>query len=774
MKKFLLIDGSSIFYRAFYALPALIAPDGTFTGAIYGFANVVLKCIAEMRPTVAAIALDVGKKTFRNEIFTDYKANRAQTPSELAAQFPLLDQFADALNIKTVGVENFEADDVIGTLSAQAAAQNFETFILTGDRDALQLIAPNVKIVLVKSDRSDQIFDAEIFAAEYGFTSDKLIDFKALCGDHSDNIPGVKGIGDKTARKLIQNFGTVENIFDRINAVEPKSVRQKLIDGKDIALLSKKLATIDRAVPNVVFEPENFIVAPDLQRANEFCNRLAFGSIKRKIHSIFDASDNLFADAVSDEEKLPPYAIDLPFVYNLKNIFRARVPLDVTDIYDIDIMSYLVAPGALVTLRPSLKDVGARLLEKIRAENMLDLYNRIELPLVKILADMEDRGVFVNIDRLNQKSEELAARLQSIEQNIFDLAGHSFNLNSPKQLADVLFVQLKLPPVKKTKSGFSTDAEVLSELRDQHPIVDALIDYRTLSKLRSTYIDGIRPLIDPTTHRVHTHFNQTVTATGRLSSSDPNLQNIPVRTPEGRTIRSMFEAGDGFDCLLSADYSQIELRLLAHMSDDENLIDAFNRGQDIHARTASEVFGVPIDQITSELRRKAKAVNFGIIYGLSDYGLSKDLGISRKDAASYIEKYFARYPGVKKYLDATIESARSKGYVETLFGRRRALPTINDRNFNRRALAERIAMNTPIQGTAADIIKLAMIETEKNLAPLESRMILQVHDELLIEVVNDELERVMEIVRDAMENAAALKVKLEVDIAVGKNWADAK
>lgn len=775
MKKFLLIDGSSIFYRAFYALPALSAPNGTLTGAVFGFANIVLKFIADLRPAGAAIALDVGKHTFRNDLFVEYKGNRAQMPAELSQQFPLMDQFADAIGIQTVGVNGFEADDIIGTLAEQASARNFEVFIVTGDRDALQLISPTVKVILAKNVGSNQIFDAEKFSAEYGFAPDKLVDYKGLRGDTSDNIPGVKGIGEKTATKLIRQFGSIENIYDRINAVDSKSVRQKLIDGEDIALLSKRLATIDCAVPDVIFDPEEFRIAPDLIKADEFCNRLALAAVKKKIHSIFDASDNLFGTVNAvDEEKLPEYAIDLPFVYNLKNIIHARVALDCDRIYDIELMNYLVEPGALVTLRPSVKDVGAQLLEKLRAEDMIDLYNRIELPLVKVLAEMEERGIFVNIDRFNQKAVEIAERLNRIEQNIYELADKKFNINSTRQLAEILFDRLKLPPVKKTKSGFSTDAAVLLELRDKHPIVEAIINHRTLSKLHSTYIDGLRPFIEPTTHRVHTNFNQTVTATGRLSSSDPNLQNIPVRTPEGREIRSFFEAGEGFDCLLSADYSQIELRLLAHMSDDEILIDAFNRGQDIHTRTASEVFGVPLEEVTPDLRRKAKAVNFGIIYGQSDYGLSKELGIHRTEAAEYIEKYFAQYPKVKEYLDATIDSARSSGYVSTMFGRRRNLPSINDPNFNRRSLAERIAMNTPIQGTAADIIKIAMIETEKNLAPLKSRMILQVHDELVIETVADEIERVKEIVRRAMEGAASLKVRLDVDIAVGKNWAEAK
>ncbi len=775
MKKFLLIDGSSVFYRAFYALPMLSAPDGTLTGAVFGFANITLKLIAELRPAAAAIALDVGKHTFRNELFDEYKGNRSQMPAELSQQFPLLDQFAQAVGINTIGVAGFEADDIIGTLAEQASARNFEVFIVTGDRDALQLIGPTVKVILSKNVGSNQTYDAEKFAADYGFAPDKLVDYKGLRGDSSDNIPGVKGIGDKTATKLIRQFGSLENIYDRINAVDSKSIRQKLIDGEDSARLSKRLATIERAVPEVVFEPEEFVIAPDLIKADEFCNRLALAAVKKKIHSIFDASDNLFGTVNAvEEEKLPPYAVDLPFVYNLKNILHARVALDCDQIFDVDLMSYLVNPGALVTLRPSLKEVGAQLLEKLRAEDMLDLYNRIELPLVKVLADMEERGIFVNVDRLDQKSVEIAERLKRIEQNIYELAGQTFNINSTRQLAEILFDQLKLPPVKKTKSGFSTDAAVLFELRDKHPIVEAIINHRTLSKLQSTYIDGLRQFIDPKTHRVRTHFNQTVTATGRLSSSDPNLQNIPVRTSEGREIRSLFEAGAGFDCLLSADYSQIELRLLAHMSDDQNLIDAFNSGQDIHARTASEVFGVPLEHVTPDLRRKAKAVNFGIIYGQSDYGLSKELGISRNEAAEYIEKYFAQYPKVKEYLDATIDSARSSGYVSTMFGRRRSLPSINDRNFNRRSLAERLAMNTPIQGTAADIIKIAMIETEKKLAPLKSRMILQVHDELLIETVENELDRVKEIVRRSMEGAAALKVNLDVDIAVGKNWAEAK
>ena len=392
----------------------------------------------------------------------------------------------------------------------------------------------------------------------------------------------------------------------------------------------KRLATIDRAVPNVEFEPDSFAVKPNMKSAYDFCNRLNLKAIKKQLRALFD-DDDLFSDIEPyEEEVLPPYALDLPFVYNLKNIYRDDIELPSNELYDIDLMNYLLEPGSPISLRPSLKEVGVQMLERLRADHLLDLYNTLELPLVKVLADMEERGVFVNVERLDQKSAEMSARLITLEQNIYELAGQRFNINSSKQLAELLFDKLKLEPIKKTKSGFSTNAEVLSELRDQHPVVDAILNYRSVSKLKSTFVDGIKPLIDPKTNRVHTHFNQTVTATGRLSSSDPNLQNIPVRTFEGREIRTLFEAGEGFDCLLSADYSQIELRLLAHMSGDENLIDAFNRGQDIHARTAAEVFGLDIEEVTPELRHKAKAVNFGIIYGLSDYGLSKGLSIRRR------------------------------------------------------------------------------------------------------------------------------------------------
>ena len=776
MEKFLLVDGSSVFYRSFYALPFLTAVDGTPTGALFGFVNTLLKFCIEVRPSLIAIALDAGKTTFRNEIFNDYKATRPSTPNELIVQLPLLNEFANAVGIKTIGVVNYEADDIIGTLATQAADRGFEVIILTGDRDALQLIDKRVSVMLTQGNNSQTLFDHAKFVEKYGFAPEYFADYKALAGDQSDNISGVQGIGPKYAQRLIIDYSTVENIFNHLGTVEPASLRRKLINGREDAFISKRLATIVRDVPTVEFDPQAFKVTPNFQLVDEFCDRLQLRTAQSRIYTLFSPANDLFDEGAHyDPEQLPPYAVERPFVFNLKAMYHEGIAPDDDEIYDLELMSYLLEPGSrITTLRPSLKILGENLLQRIRAEDLLDVYRNIELPLVKVLVEMERRGVYVNVDRLEQKANEMSERLIALEQQIYELADQTFNINSTKQLAAVLFDKLKLSPLKKTKSGFSTDAEVLNELRDQHSIVELIIDYRSVSKLKSTFIDGIKPLIDPKTGRVHTHFNQTVTATGRLSSSDPNLQNIPVRTPEGRTIRSLFEAGEGFDWLLSADYSQIELRLLAHMSGDENLIDAFNRGQDIHARTASEVFGVPIEEITPELRRRAKAVNFGIIYGLSDYGLSRDLHIHRKEAAEYIEKYFARYPAVKRYLDGIIDSARSKGYVTTMFGRRRSLPMINDRIYNRRSLAERMAMNTPIQGTAADIIKLAMIETEKNLIGLKSRMILQVHDELVIETVDAEVERVKEIVRRSMEGAASLAVKLEVDIAVGRNWSEAK
>ncbi|MBR1647569.1 MAG: DNA polymerase I [Selenomonadaceae bacterium] len=837
MKKFLIVDGSSIFYRAFYAMPPLTAPNGEPTGAVAGTANILLKVLREFSPDLAAVALDAAKKTFRNEIFTEYKATRQTMPDDLAAQLALLKEFLDVLGLKTCAAQGYEADDVIGTLATQAA-ENFSVDILTGDRDALQLINATTRVLLTKTAGVD-IYDEGKFRDEYGFAPINLVDYKSLRGDASDNIPGVKGIGEKTATNLIREFATLENVSAHRAEISSKKIRDALENFADDARMSKQLAQIVRDVPNVTFDAENFAIVPDLARVDEFCNRYALNQAKKKIHELFGMT-NLF-DAPKKILSVPEIAAfdgekifaaekisvagnagnfvvkifggeifsatrdELQKVFadfagkiilsGLKNFLRKFTVAEPQKVFDTELAAYLlyperddysceklfqlefdglqlpdVSPAAQVV---ALEKIAALYETKLDAADMTKLYREIELPLTEVLARMENRGVFVDRAQLQKKSAEMSRRIFALEEKIYDIAGRVFNVNSPKQLAEILFVRLGLPAVKKTKSGFSTNAEVLEELRHRHPIVEAIINFRALSKLKSTYLDGLAKLIGDD-GRIHTNFNQTVTATGRLSSSDPNLQNIPVRTDEGREIRALFEPREPFDCILSADYSQIELRLLAHMSGDENLIDAFNRGQDVHARTAAEVFGLPIDAVTPEFRRKAKAVNFGIVYGISDYGLSQNLHITRKEAASYIARYFERYPRVKNFMDETVAKAREVGYVTTLFGRRRFLPAIKSPNFNLRSLAERMAMNTPIQGTAADVIKLAMIRAEKNLHGLDSRIIIQVHDELVLEAKTSELAAVEKILREAMEHVAEFSVPLIIDIHSGANWALAK
>lgn len=843
MEKFIIIDGSSIFYRSFYAMPNLTAPSGEPTGGITGFANVLVKILREFNPAYAAIALDTSRKTFRTEIFSDYKGGRAKTPDELISQLAMLDEFAEVMGIKTLAAENFEADDIIGTLAAQAS-ENFSVDIVSGDRDTFQLINKNTRVLFAKNTNLE-IYDEEKFIAEFGFEPARLVDYKGLSGDTSDNIPGIFGIGEKTAKKLLQEFGTLENILANVEKISSKKFREAVQNNSEVAKLSKKLAQIVCNVPNINFVPEEFKISPNLARVDEFCSRYALKVARKRIHEIYNAEINLFGEFMVETPEnfleVPPisetnydkifaaeslaivdnfvkagdeiFEVDAAkifsnykgkiFVHGLKKIIKSNhfslytfpSPL----IFDVEIAAYLLYPerenytcAELLTLEfdlalkenspaaevTALEKLGKLYAEKLDAAELSKLYFEIELPLAEVLAKMEMRGVYVDTARLDKKSAEIEDRIAAVEKNIYNLAGENFNINSPKQLAEILFEKLNLPVItqtkKKTKSGVSTNAEVLENLRGIHPIIDEILKFRTLAKLKSTYLDGIKTLINPATHRVHTNFNQTVTATGRLSSSDPNLQNIPVRTEEGREIRSLFEPGEGYDFLFSADYSQIELRLLAHMSGDENLIAAFLSGEDIHARTAAEVFGVSIDNITPDLRRKAKAVNFGIVYGISDYGLSKDLRISRREAGEYISLYFERYPKVKIFLDETISQAHEKGYVTTMFGRRRFLPLIKSANFHQRGLAERMAMNTPIQGSAADIIKIAMINAEKNLRELQSRIILQVHDELVIETKENELAQVEKIVRAAMENVATLKVPLIVDCHYGKNWSLAK
>lgn len=869
-KRFLVLDGSSLIFRAFYALPPDLSDShGQPTGAIFGFSNMLTKLIAEQQPDLMALAFDKSRHTFRTERYADYKGTRDKTPEELLSQFPLLREFAANMGIPFLEKDNYEADDIIGTLATQAAAEGYDVRVVTGDRDALQLVRPNLRVLLTKKGISElKDYDTAAFEEEYGFEPLKLIDLKGLMGDTSDNIPGIPGVGPKTASKLLLAYGSVENVLAHVEDVSGKKLKERLMEYADQARLSKELATIELHVPEIEFVEADYRIQPDMEKMQAFCDAHELRAVWRNFERLYgpaelaldlgdtgdaaaeDLSYDLWDEAAIKAAAEAPYlAVSgifeglAPFVsleglavvagpdvekagfvpkdsaafpallslleseqqaavFGLKRYDQAGVRGQ-NDFFDIELAAYLLEPERSKYALPELSqkylqemapesfaDERSRAVweaktisrlypllgAKLEEEELTHLMKTVELPLVEVLAAMEQNGVYVNRAHLAEKTEEVADRLQTIEQSIYEMAGHTFNLNSPKQLGTVLFEELDLPVRKKTKTGYSTNAEVLESLRLEHPIVEQILAYRLWSKLKSTYLDGITGLIRTDTGRVHTSFNQTVTATGRLSSSDPNLQNIPVRTEEGRMIRALFEPGEGYDYLLSADYSQIELRLLAHMSGDENFIDAFKRGQDIHARTAAEVFGIPLEEVTPELRRHAKAVNFGIVYGISDFGLARNLHISRKEAGDYISRYFERYPGVRAFMDKVVAEAHETGYVTTMFGRRRELPAIKSRNFNQRMLAERMAMNTPIQGTAADVIKLAMIAAYHRLkdADIKSRILLQVHDELVFEVVESELDVVQAILRESMEHVVELSVPLSIDIHWGRNWAEAK
>ena len=889
-EKFAVIDGSSLFFRAFYALQLPPNAHGVHTNAIHGFAMMLVKLLKEHAPTQIVIAFDKSRTTFRTALYPDYKGTRDKTPEELIAQIPLLKELAACLGIPFVELDDYEADDIIGTLGTQAAAAGAAAIVVTGDRDALQLIRPGLDVLLTKKGISEtRRYDTAAFEEEYGFAPLRLIDLKGLMGDSSDNIPGVPGIGPKTATKLLLSYGTIESVLDHAGEIAGKKLSASLLEYRDQALLSKELATIKCDVPELRYTAEGFRMQPDRGALEAFCRTYELRSVWRSLSEFLapaaqeaHVEQSLFAPEEEPEIDLAPLDLDVSFdpaslrsaeriavagvfegaapflklaalalscgdlcgvlhassahfaealsvlsarpvvLWDAKRYVQAGVALG-AEVFDLALADYLLRPeerqrsldraafayveaidapqtaedrtlsaaySHLANGAPLHNEqiafyeaiLAARLYAPMSAAladaKLTELYGTVELPLVPILAAMERTGVAVNRAALARALAAANARIAEIEQDIYALAGTEFNISSPKQLGEVLFDRLGLTSakMKKTKTGYSTNAEVLEEMRAAHPIVDRVLTYRMWSKIRSTYLEGIGALIRPDTGRVHTSFNQTVTATGRLSSSDPNLQNIPVRTEEGRAVRALFEPGKGYDALLSADYSQIELRILAHMSGDETLIDAFLQGQDIHARTASEVFGVPLAEVTSAQRRSAKAVNFGIVYGLSDYGLSQDLGISRKEAAGYIERYFERYHGVRAFLDRVVADAHTNGFVTTLYGRRRALPAINSRNFMQRSNAERMAMNTPIQGTAADLIKIAMIRADAALraAGVKSRILLQVHDELVLEVINDEIAQVTELLTAAMSGAAQLAVPLAVDVHTGKNWAEAK
>ncbi len=870
-EKFLLIDGSSLIHRAFFALPPLTNKKGVNTGAVYGLCNMILKLLQEIKPSYMLVAFDKSRKTFRTEKFPDYKGQRKATPPELKEQFPLSIRLLQAMGIPTLEVDNYEADDIIGTLSS-GAPDSVQVRIVTGDRDEFQLIKNNVQVLFTKKGISNiAVYDEKAFGEEYqGLEPRQIIDLKGLMGDTSDNIPGVPGVGPKTALKLIAQYGTVENTLDHAEEVKGKALQEKLRNNRDQALLSKDLATICLQVP-IEKDPAAYPLTGLTEESRKLMQELQFKNLWDRFVPVLGcaagteganddplslfgqpvAADTLERVEISDDAQgdrlveeirakgdqvalayvlqgnLPSQRLeqlDLVFagkhyVFHpeqagkqavlalLENPDLPKAVADPKELYkymmgqgkslhgvtdDPSLAGYLYEPGASsygiqglgeeflsAASGEAAQDTAALvpvLRDRLQERGLTRLYETIELPLTENLAEMEWNGITIDQAMLDEVTEEMTKKVQALEQQAFDQAGEQFNLNSPKQLGALLFEKLGLPVIKKTKTGYSTDVSVLEALQGEHPIIETLIRYRQLSKLLSTYLLGLHPLINPATGRIHTHFNQMATVTGRLSSTEPNLQNIPTRTEVGKRMREMFVPGKDYDLLMSCDYSQVELRVMASIAQDELLLDSFRHGQDVHARTASEIFGVPLDQVTPYMRSKAKTVNFGIIYGISDFGLARQLGVPRGEAAQYIESYFARYTGVKDYMEREKQKAREMGYVETLFGRRRYLPDINAKNFNRRSFAERTAINTPIQGTAADIIKVAMLKVAENLkkAQVKSRVLLQVHDELVLEVTEEEKDQVAQIVKDTMEHAVELAVPLVADVATGKNWAQAK
>ena len=854
-----IIDGSSLLYRAFFAIPHLSDPQGRPTNAVYGFLNMLLKLYSELNPQYVAVAFDKGKYTFRNDLYDGYKATRKEAPDDLRPQFALIREVLDCLGISVLEQEGYEGDDIIGTLAKNMAAEGYAVDVVTGDRDALQLVTNDVTVYLTKKGITQMLaVTPAVMEEEYGYTPAQVIEMKALMGDTADNIPGVPGVGEKTALKLISQFGSVTGVYEHLADVKGKKLQEKLADNKDKALLSKDLATI-RCDLDLTYTIDQFQPQPRQADVAELFKSLGFRNLLERFAAfdrfahlesgadaaaapVVEAIEAPLADSLKDQivavaaefddhqpipaltglsratEKgaftVPPegygdYLSVLPqakavITADGKNLTKAvsavasgRLPLK-----DIILAAYLLDPTRTsygltyisetfdVNLQEPADDEAKRLVsdaafalsvwpkveEKMGEASLTDLYASIEEPLVRTLAVMEMNGFTVDTERLMAMKSELSTQADALEEAIYDDAGETFNISSPKQLGVILFEKLKLPVIKKTKTGYSTDSSVLDALMDQHPMIDKILRFRALKKLISTYLDGLEPLISPETGRIHTHFNQMVTSTGRLSSSDPNLQNIPIRTEQGRKIRSIFIPGDGYDYIVSGDYSQIELRLLAHLSQDPTMIDGFQKGQDIHRRTASEVFGIPWDEVTPEARSHAKAVNFGIIYGISDFGLARNISISRQKAKEYIESYFARYSTIHDYMNGLIESAKQSGMAVTMFGRRRTLPDINSKNFTRRSFAERTAMNTPIQGSAADIIKLAMnaVQEEIEKRQLKSRLLVQVHDELVLEVPAGEKEEIEKLLKDTMEHIVDLSVPLVVDIHSGANWEEAK
>ncbi|MCS5349326.1 DNA polymerase I [Staphylococcus aureus] len=876
MNKLVLIDGNSLSFRAFYALPLLSNKAGIHTNAVYGFAMLLEKILKEEKPDHFLVAFDAGKTTFRHEKYSEYKGGRQKTPPELSEQFPYIRQLLDAYHIKRYELDNYEADDIIGTLSKEADKAGFQTIIITGDRDLTQLATDNVSIYYTKKGVTDvDHYTPEFIAEKYnGLTPSQIIDMKGLMGDSSDNIPGVAGVGEKTAIKLLNQFNTVEGVYEHLDEVSGKKLKEKLENSKEDALMSKELATINVDSPiEVSLEDTLMINQDDEQEKIELFKKLEFKQLLNDldqtvgkeeleektfdIDTTFDKVDfdSLTEAAIHIELEGSNYLKDniLKFslftgdkhvvinaedikkykelvnwlensntkkvVYDAKKTYVAshRLNINIQNItFDIMLASYIIDPSRTISdvqsvvslygqsyvkddvsiygkgkkfkvpeddvLNPYVASItDAIYFSKPNMDKQLEEYNQVELladlelPLAQILSKMEETGIYTDINDLQEMELEIQQKLDVLIKNIHEAAGEAFNINSPKQLGVVLFETLKLPVIKKTKTGYSTAVDVLEQLQGEHPIIDYILEYRQLSKLQSTYVEGLQKVISDD-QRIHTRFNQTLAQTGRLSSVDPNLQNIPVRLEEGRKIRKAFKPTSKDSVILSADYSQIELRVLAHITQDESMKEAFINGDDIHTATAMKVFGVEADQVDSLMRRQAKAVNFGIVYGISDYGLSQSLGITRKKAKAFIDDYLASFPGVKQYMSDIVKDAKALGYVETLLHRRRYIPDITSRNFNLRGFAERTAMNTPIQGSAADIIKLAMVKFAEKMkdTSYQAKLLLQVHDELIFEVPKSEVESFSEFVEEIMENALKLDVPLKVDSSYGATWYDAK
>lgn len=858
-QKLVLIDGNSLLYRAFYALPLLHTSDGIYTNAVYGFLTMFNRVMQQEQPSHVAVAFDKDKQTFRSEMYHDYKANRSAAPDELGGQFALIREVLAALNVAFIEVPGYEGDDIIGALSQLADEAEMDTLIVTGDNDALQLVSERVKVLLNKKGITEtELYDEARVLEKWEVAPARMTEIKALMGDSSDNIPGVPGVGAKTAVKLIKEYGTLENLYEHLSEIGGK-LNEKLATNREQAFLSRKLATIERKVdfnlelselevkephreqlielykrleftnllnailsapaePNLE-ESEVELICIDSREAMQSMHRLAASLesialfIKTDYHHPMWANIEAFYFEVegrvyclSLEGALDRLDWVIPLLqdaqvkkivhnYSFARVLLARQQIELNGVMgDTLLLGYVNDPSVQaddlksalfnflnqniakenIPLQvASMKELYQGLKETTD-QDLFNLYKNVELPLAEILSCMESQGVKVDLSNLKALSLELGDRINAIEADIYQQAGQTFNINSPKQLGQVLFEEMGLTPVKKTKTGYATGVEVLEKLYDEHEIIPAILNYRQLTKLKSTYVDALQNLIHPETGRVHTVFKQATTATGRLSSVEPNLQNIPIKVEEGRRIRKAFIAGDDDWILLSADYSQIDLRSLAHISGDEALIETFRRDIDIHTRTAAQIFKVPLQEVTADLRRRAKAVNFGIVYGISDFGLARDTGVSRKEAAYYIESYLDNFPGVRQYMHDIVEFGKKYGYVETMLKRRRYLPDLKARNKNVQAFAQRMALNTPIQGTSADIIKLAMLKVHEALQAkkFQTRMLLQVHDELVLEAPRSEILEAAALVRECMENACELKVPLKVSLEAGDNWYD--